>query len=132
MRNSNLFVILALLVVSPMAAFGHSRPPVGAVYVMSNDPTSNEIIACDRDSRGQLTFWNAYTTGGFGSGSGAAPLGSQGALTISANHRWLFAVNAGSDDVSVFRVRRHGLELVGYYDSRGAFPTSVTFYHNLP
>jgi 6-phosphogluconolactonase (cycloisomerase 2 family) len=50
---------------------------------------------------------------------------------LSANHRWLFAVNAGSDDVSVFRVRRHGLELIGYFESRGAFPTSLTVYHNL-
>jgi 6-phosphogluconolactonase len=132
MRISRLFILLTvLLAISPMAAFGDSRPAVGAVYVMSNDPGSNEVIVFNRDFRGRLTLGESYATGGFGSGSGAAPLGSQGALALSGNHRWLFTVNAGSDDISVFRVRRHGLELVGYYDSNGAFPTSLTVYHNL-
>ncbi|MEJ2154124.1 MAG: beta-propeller fold lactonase family protein [Desulfobacteraceae bacterium] len=132
MKISKLFILLtALLVLSPMAAFGDFRSTVGAVYVMSNDPNANAVIVYDRDFRGRLTLRDAYATGGTGSGSGAAPLGSQGALTLSVNKRWLFAVNAGSDDVSVFRVRRRGLELIGYYESHGSFPTSVTFYHNL-
>jgi 6-phosphogluconolactonase len=132
MRISRLFVLLAaVLAISPVAAFGGSRPAVGAVYVMSNDSDANSVIVYDRDFRGRLTLGESYATGGYGSGNGAAPLGSQGALGLSANHRWLFAVNAGSDDVSVFRVRRHGLELIGYFESRGAFPTSLTVYHNL-
>ena len=43
----------------------------------------------------------SYPTGG--AGTGAAGLGSQGALAIE--HGWLLAVNAGSNDVSAFRVR---------------------------
>jgi 6-phosphogluconolactonase len=132
MRISRLFVLLAaVLAISPMAAFGASRPAVGAVYVLSNDPDANAVIVYDRDFRGRLTLGASYATGGFGSGSGNAPLGSQGALALSADNRWLFAVNAGSDDISVFRVRRRGLDLIGYYESGGAFPSSLTVYHNL-
>ncbi len=132
MRISRLFVLLAaVLAISPVAAFGASRPAAGAVYVLSNDPGANAVIVYDRDLRGRLTLGESYATGGYGSGSGAAPLGSQGALRLSADYRWLFAVNAGSDDVSVFRVRRHGLDLIGYYESGGAFPSSLTVYHNL-
>ena len=40
-------------------------------------------------------------TGGLGTGAG---LGSQGALAFSDNGRWLFAVNAGSNDISAFAV----------------------------
>ena len=57
---------------------------------------------------GSLSFEAAYPTGGLGSGSG---LGSQGAVVISKDGRWLFAVNAGSNEVSVFRVKPQGLEL---------------------
>jgi 6-phosphogluconolactonase len=44
-------------------------------------------------------------TGGDGSGGG---LGNQGGLVLSKDHRWLFAVNAGSDSISAFKIRHDG------------------------
>jgi len=129
-----LTVLLALTPLSPLspaAAFGESRNLGGAVYAMSNSPEGNEIVVFERNVFGRLTLGQAYATGGIGSGGSIDPLGSQGSLVLSANNRWLFAVNAGSNDISVFRVRPHTLKLIGTYDSGGAFPTSLTFYHNL-
>jgi 6-phosphogluconolactonase len=126
-----IIILIALLALSPMAAFGKDSASVGAVYVMSNRPEGNEIVVFDRNFRGQLTLADTYGTWGSGSGGGIDPLGSQGALILSPNKRWLFAVNAGSNDISVFRVRRHELKWIGNFDSGGLFPVSLTFYHNL-
>jgi 6-phosphogluconolactonase (cycloisomerase 2 family) len=46
---------------------------------------------------------------------------------VTPNGRWLFAVNAGSNSVSSFAVRRDGLELVDTEASGGDHPTSLTF-----
>jgi len=78
-----------------------------------------------------LTLAGSVSTEGLGSGGGLDPLTSQGALVLSQNNRWLLAVNAGSDEVSVFRVLRDGLELVDKVDSGGDFPVSIAIFHNL-
>jgi len=132
MNNKYFFAILAVfLALAPMAALGGDLPSAGAVYVMSNAPEGNEVVVFDRDFRGRLTLADSYATAGLGSGGGIDPLGSQGALVLSRNKRWLFAVNAGSDDISVFRVGRHELDLVGNFGSGGQFPVSLALYRNL-
>ncbi len=135
MKHSKITVLLivlsALIPMAAMAGFGDSRHGEGAVYVMSNAPEGNEVVVFKRNFLGRLTLGESYPTGGLGTGGTIDPLGSQGSLILSPNHRWLFAVNAGSNDISVFHVRRHGLDLVGAFDSGGAFPTSLAFYHNL-
>jgi len=126
-----IFLIIAFLVLSPIAAFGKYLPSPGAVYVMSNSPDGNEIVVFDRNFRGRLAYAGSYETFGFGAGDKIDPLGSQGALILSPNNHWLFAVNAGSNDISVFRVWRYGLKWVGNFPSGGEFPVSLTLYHNL-
>lgn len=95
----------------------------GAVYVTSNAPGGNQVLAFGRASDGTLTPAGAYPTGGTGTGAG---LGSQGAVVLSADGRWLLAVSAGSGHVSAFRVRPHGLERTDVEPSGGAMPVSVT------
>jgi 6-phosphogluconolactonase (cycloisomerase 2 family) len=67
-------------------------------------------------------------TGGRGTGSG---LGSQGALVLSENGRWLFAVNAGSNDISVFEVRGDELKRTDRIASGGEQPISLTVHDDL-
>src|SRR5579875_501051 len=81
------------------------RPANGAVFLMTNDATTNEVIAYERTSNGQLFVGDRFQTGGRGSGGTGDPLQSQGSLTLSQNGSLLFAANAGSGTVSVFRVR---------------------------
>lgn len=132
MNCKQIIVILSVfLALSPVAAFAGWSPYVGAVYVMSNAPESNAVVAFNRDFRGHLTMAGSYTTGGFGSGGGIDPLASQNAIILSRNNRWLIAVNAGSNDISVFRVTQDDLELVGYFDSGGMFPVSLALRHGL-
>ena len=132
MQSTKLFILfIVLLALTPLSAFGGGRAAGGAVYVMSNASEGNEIVVYDRDFHGRLTLADTYATAGLGTGGGIDPLGSQGSLILSRNHRWLFAVNAGSDDISVFRVRRHSLVPVGNFDSGGQFPVSLTLHRNL-
>ncbi len=122
LRAVSAFVLLVLLASAGAMAQGGQ---VGAVYAMTNAAGGNEIVAWSRNGKGRLTRLGSFATGGLGSGGGLDPLGSQDALRLSDDRRWLFAVNAGSDDVSVFRVTAGGLELVDRFPSGGSFPVSV-------
>ena len=96
----------------------------GAVYVLSNDATSNAVLIFDRAGDGSLHAAGSVATGGTGSGGG---LGSQGALVASRDRRWLFAVNPGSHSVAALRVERSGqLALVDVADTGGDLPVSIT------
>ena len=102
----------------------HSQLGQGAVFTLSNGTATNRVLAWQRADDGSLLPAGAVSTGGQGTGAG---LGSQGALTLSNNHRWLYAVNPGSDDRSpVFRVRGTHLSLVEVASSGGDMPISVT------
>ena len=87
------------------------------VYAQTNDPGGNQIIAYRRSADGTLTQLGAYDTGGLGTGT--PHLASQGSVMLSDDGRWLFAVNAGSDDLSVFAVAPDGLTLVDRVDAGG-------------
>jgi 6-phosphogluconolactonase len=105
--------------------------PTHAVFVMSNDSAANEVIAFERTDYGTLENPQHYATEGRGSGGVVDPLGSQGSLTLSIDGNWLFAVNAGSGTVSVFRVEGTRLFLSDRADTAGSEPNSVTQHGNL-
>ncbi len=109
------------------AAAAQASPVVGHVYVNDNTAGTNTIGAFDRHADGTLTpeAGSPFTAGGAGTGAG---LSSQGALQMSANGRFLIAVDAASNQVSVLRVKPSGaLRLVpgGVVSSGGALPVSV-------
>jgi 6-phosphogluconolactonase (cycloisomerase 2 family) len=95
----------------------------GAVFTESNESAGNRVIAFMRDDDGELTASGAVATQGLGSGDS---LGSQGALALSEDHRFLLVVNAGSNDVSSFAVDGAALTLVDRVASGGTRPISVT------
>jgi 6-phosphogluconolactonase len=97
----------------------------GAVFVTTNGATGNAVKAFRRLADGSLSPIGTFATGGTGVGGTGDPLTSQGAAALSPDHRFLFVVNAGSNDVSVFRIKSDGLTLVDRAPSGGAFPNSV-------
>lgn len=109
---------------SPAAAAGNAP---GAVFTLTNAASGNEVLAFDRSADGTLSFRGAYSTGGLGNGAG---LGSQGAVVLSNDHQWLFAVDAGSSQVSVFAVKPDSLVLTDVAASGGSTPISLTQYGN--
>ncbi|MEO5818137.1 MAG: beta-propeller fold lactonase family protein [Gemmatimonadaceae bacterium] len=100
----------------------------GAVYTMSNDASANAVLAFTRHADGTLGPAVAFSTGGAGTGAG---LGSQGSLVLDADARLLFAVNAGSNEISSFRVNGAGLTQADKVPSGGTQPISITIMGRL-
>lgn len=101
-----------------------------AVYTLTNQVSGNAVAVFTRAADGTLTAAGSFSTGGTGTGAG---LGSQGAVALSRDGRLVFAVNAGSNDVSVLRVGPPpaGLSLLSRTASGGTLPISVTTYGNI-
>jgi 6-phosphogluconolactonase (cycloisomerase 2 family) len=119
-------VTVALVLVAPSARAKNGV--IGAVYTMTNDPAGNAVLQYNRLADGSLRYRGSYDTGGLGSGDG---LGNQGGVVISHDGRWLLVVNAGSDDVSIFAIGRHGLTLTDVENSGGVRPVSVAIHRDL-
>jgi len=103
----------------------------GAVFVMTNAADQNEIISYVRNADGSLGRSRHFSTGGRGSGGTIDPLASQGSLTLTEDHSFLLAVNAGSGEISVFRVRQATLALVDVIACGGSEPVAVAQRGNL-
>ena len=107
-----------------------------AVYVLTNQ-IENAVAVFLRAPDGHLSAAGEFSTGGAGDPVAIPPdpptdpLASQGALVFGSGNQFLFAVNAGSNEISVLRVGRNGLSLVDVVDSGGVRPISLTVHEDL-
>ncbi len=127
------FGLCLLALTLSLTPLGAQLDVVGALYTMSNDPNGNAVLVFDRGANGSLTAAGTFSTGGLGTG-GREPdfgLANAGALALSENGSLLFVVNPGSDDISVFAVKKRGLELLDRQSTSGKQPISVTVKANL-
>jgi 6-phosphogluconolactonase (cycloisomerase 2 family) len=118
-------VALAILIAGAALA---STAGAATVYSETNSASGNAIQIYQSAADGSLTLASSVSTGGLGTGAG---LGNQGALALSDGGRWLYAVNAGSNDISVFSVSDTGLTLVDRVSSGGTTPISLTAHDQL-
>jgi 6-phosphogluconolactonase len=128
---SMLFVMTTLLLPIHAKAdddFNHSPH---AVFIMSNSADQNEVIAFAQAAEGTLTESGRFPTGGRGSGGNNDPLESQGSLTLSQDRSLLFAVSAGSGEISVFRVHGSALVLSDKVRSEGSEPNAIAQHGSL-
>jgi 6-phosphogluconolactonase (cycloisomerase 2 family) len=106
-----------------------------SVFVMSNSAAGNSIAMLKRTPSGGLVNTGIFSTRGIGSGPGETvtsdPLGSQNSLKLSDDAQWLFAVNAGSNQISAFKVRENRLQLTSVVNSGGVYPTALTVSGNV-
>jgi 6-phosphogluconolactonase (cycloisomerase 2 family) len=127
---------LAVAAVAPpsFAATAPSAPgPGGVVFVQTDDLDHNSIVAYTRDGDGRLHRVAEFATGGRGGVERDVPLdslASQDSLTFDGAHHLLFAVNAGSNTVTSFRVDGAHLTRLQTVASGGVFPVSVSAGHD--
>jgi 6-phosphogluconolactonase (cycloisomerase 2 family) len=117
----------------PATASAATSPVVGHVYINDNTAGTNSVAAFDRHADGTLSpvAGSPFVAGGAGTGAGLA---SQGALQASSDGRYLIAVDAGSNQLSVLRIKPDGgLMLLpnGVVSSGGVTPVSVAVHDNL-
>jgi 6-phosphogluconolactonase (cycloisomerase 2 family) len=120
-------------------AAGRACPPghgsgAAAVFVQTDNTAGNQVVAYSRAADGVLTPAGTYDTGGLGgvlTGSVVDHLASEGSLSYDQHNDLLYAVNAGSNTVSVFAVHSDHLALRQVVSSGGTFPVSVAVHGNL-
>lgn len=125
----------AFLTGTSLAATQQDAPQQpGQVFVQTDAVTGNAITVYDRTAGGTLRAAGAYSTGGLGGvlgGSVVDHLASQGSLAYDGTRGLLYAVNAGSDTITVFSASGDRLIRRQVISSGGAFPVSITVRGNL-
>ena len=111
---------------STAASGGTSSPVVGYTYVNGNTATANTIDGFARHANGSVTPLpgSPFAAGGAGTGAGLA---SQGAIQATPDGRYLLAVDAGSNQISVLRVTAGGVPVLAGQpvSSGGVTPVSI-------
>jgi 6-phosphogluconolactonase (cycloisomerase 2 family) len=130
----SLLVALAMAV-SVLAAGGVSAASsvVGQLYVNDNTTGVNRVAGFDRHTDGTLSpiSGSPFAVGGAGTGHATA---SQGSLQLSVDGRYVLVVDAGSDQISVLRIKPDGsLQIAGGgpVSSNGVNPVSIAVHHDL-
>jgi 6-phosphogluconolactonase len=121
--KATILTIVFLFFASAGLVMAKRQDSPGAVYTMTNSLSGNEVLVFDRSAKGSLSPAGAFETGGIGTGGG---LGNQGGVLLTSDNQWLYVVNAGSNTISTFKVKPHGLEFMGSVDSGGLQPVSLT------
>lgn len=158
MRRSTrvLTALAALALASPVAASAYSGDnpgkgkqdkAVGAVFVGTNHNNTkdasqppNQVAMYSRYADGTLRLLGYFNTGGQGSGPGVRfagdGLGAGNSVKLTEDGKQLLVTNAGSNNVSLFKVKKDGLDLqdlepTGNGSPGQRFPNSVTNRDNL-
>ena len=132
---------LGLLMLAPLSTptFGARGPKnfhAGAVYVLTNQ-TTNTVAVFRRTAWGMLAPAGEFPTGGAGDPTpqppdpATDPLASQGALIMGRGNQRLFAVNAGSNQISVLKIKKNSLDIIDVVDSGGVRPISLALHDDL-
>ena len=122
----------ALSALPASAAAVHRMPaPAHAVFVQTDNTAGNTIVAYERTASGGLQQVGSYPTGGNGgvlTGSVVDHLASEGSLAYDGQAGLLYAVNAGSNTITVFSVRGDELIRSQVISSGGQFPVSIAVH----
>ena len=106
----------------------------GSVHFMTNQ-TANAVVTFARNSKtGALTLIDTEPTQGAGNpipiepDPSVDPLASQGSLIVDEKNGYVYAVNAGSNDISVLAIEARGLRFVQKISSGGTRPISLAIH----
>jgi 6-phosphogluconolactonase (cycloisomerase 2 family) len=140
--------VLAIVVPAAEARLdGAGKPAAGAVFVGTNHNNTldasqppNQVAMYNRAADGTLTLVGYFNTGGQGSGPGVRfagdGLGAGNSVKLTEDGKQLLVANAGSNNVSLFKVKKDSLELTdleptGNGSPGQRFPNSVTQHGKL-
>ena len=129
------FPMLGTAALLSAPAVASAAIPTASLYVMTNQPL-NQIVVFTRGGDGSITEVQRVATNGAGALNNPPfpqdHLDTDNAVELAADHKLLFAVNAGDDTVSSFRVASNGqLTFVDRKSSGGHHPVSVDSYKGL-
>lgn len=126
--------VAASAVAAGMATAVSAAPNIsGHVYVNDNTAPANTIAGFSRNADGSLTALagSPFVAGGSGTGT---TVGSQGAIQLSGDGRYVLATDAGSNQVSALRILPGGSLIPtdqGPVWSGGVEPVSIAVHGDL-
>jgi 6-phosphogluconolactonase (cycloisomerase 2 family) len=101
----------------------------GWVVTATNNPSGNKLWVYKRGANGKLTQTGSVSTGGKGIASeppfGFPIVDSSGSINTTPDGKLIFVVNAGSNQVSSFRVTSSGVHRVSVASTHGKLPISL-------
>jgi 6-phosphogluconolactonase (cycloisomerase 2 family) len=113
--------IFLLSILSASSIASATKP--GDVYTMDNAAPVNHVLQYQSGPGGALSLVGTFSTQGAGTGKGLA---SQDAVVLAQDGRWLLAVDAGSNEITVFQVNSNGsLSFADNIGSQGTAPISL-------
>jgi 6-phosphogluconolactonase (cycloisomerase 2 family) len=125
-------VVLVCPSFAPLTALAQHAKLRNVVYVQTNDPAGNAILAYQRADDGELTPLpgSPFATGGTGISPtfDLGPFDSDQEIIANPARTLLFTVNGGSDSISVFHIKPNGslVPVAGSpFPSGGSNPVSV-------
>ena len=106
-RGAGLAILVSAGFVAAPNIATATTPVVGHVYVNDNTAGTNTIGGFDQHADGSLTplAGSPFSAGGAGTGT---IVGSQGAIQVASHGRYVLAVDAGSNQISVLAVGADG------------------------
>jgi 6-phosphogluconolactonase len=113
---------------SSMTAGNPKPAPAPMAFTMTNSTVGNSVQTYLRSSDGTLVNFESLPTGGTGVGHG---LENQGALALSHDGQFLYVVNPGSNDLTVFQVAGTSLQFTDRVPSGGTLPVSVAEWNGI-
>ena len=107
-----------------------SKAVGGWVVTATNSPSGNKLWVYKRGADGKLTQTGSVATGGKGIASeppfGFPIVDSSGSIATTPNGKLIFVVNAGSNNVTSFRVTSTGVHRVSVASTHGKLPISLS------
>src|SRR5947209_16413806 len=106
---------------------GQGQKAAGGWFVTAtNNPSANKLWVYKRGADGKLTQTGSVSTGGKGIASeppfGFPIVDSSGSINTTPDGKLIFVVNAGSNQVTSFRVTSSGVHRVSVVSSHGKLP----------
>lgn len=132
-RGAGFLAVLAVLAL-PATAGAQGFRHDGVVFAQTDGLNGNAVVVYDRAANGALSQAGVYPTGGLGgqlAGSVVDHLASEGSLNYDRAAGLLYAVNAGSNTITVFRVDGDTLHRIQTVSSGGTFPVSIAVHGDL-
>jgi len=129
-----LLAVLSIGIPGQAIALSRSSGIIGAAYLMTNDPSGNDIIIHSIAANGTVSYAGFAATGGKGVHAQGSTTPdaffSQSPLVVSGQH--MFTVNAASNTVTMFAINPSDptkLQMVGQpVNSGGDFPDSIAIH----
>lgn len=130
-KSAALLLCLSLSIAMQAGAEERGTPDNGAVFLMTNSNSGNQILGFQRKADGSLVPRGKTPTGGNGTGGMIDPLGSQNSLLLTQDASFLLAVNAASGTISSLQVDGANLRLIDVASSGGGFPNAIAQWGDL-